>query len=75
MIKPTIYLDLDCSASHLMTISALFSHDSAAAFWIGEYETGNFLELTRVDDFYISAPPVSFITIYAPTDKANYLVV
>ncbi|CAN0345437.1 unnamed protein product, partial [Ascophyllum nodosum] len=30
---------------------------NAFAFYVGEYETGNFLELTRVENFYISAPP------------------
>ncbi|CAN0272345.1 unnamed protein product [Ascophyllum nodosum] len=33
------------------------SNITAFAFWVGVYETGNFLELTRVDGFYISAPP------------------
>lgn len=32
---------------------------SSAVFWSGKYETGNYLELTRVEDFYLKAFPVS----------------
>eukprot|EP00904_Undaria_pinnatifida_P008260 jgi/Undpi1/4564/HiC_scaffold_18.g07918.m1 len=30
---------------------------SARFFWGGEYETGNYMELTRVDDFYVKGFP------------------
>ncbi len=32
---------------------------SSFIFWDGTHETGNYMELTRIDDFYVKGPPVS----------------
>lgn len=40
-------------------ISFLFSPRSSFVFWDATFETGNYMELSRVDNFHMNAIPVS----------------